>query len=328
DETLLADGVGSNRSYDGGTIYYHPDYGAFEVNGDILARYLDLGAEQSSLGYPVSDEQDDTTDNATIGRKSEFVNGVITWTTTDGAVEAYYDNSSNTSEEENNNTSEEENNTSEEENSTTEEENTSEEENNTTGEENTTEEENNTTEEETPTEPSEIDTWLSNDYPTRKITVGQALQIVDHLINEPDAQLQINGGAVNQTNVGFPSTGYGGEIVATQGFGQHFRAGVGVQGFNMKDLGFFAPFFGTIGGQAGRFFIHLDPGYAPVSKTITQAGKSVQLQGGFYVGAGVKVDLPFNLYLNAQYSDYPLTYVPGDKTRTSAGVVSLGYRFH
>ncbi|QXV64716.1 hypothetical protein INP83_16730 [Mucilaginibacter sp. 21P] len=186
DEILLADGVGSSRSYDNGTIYYHPDYGAFEVNGDILARYIDLGAEQSSLGYPLSDEQDDTTDNATIGRKSEFVNGVITWTTTDGAIEAYYDNSSNTSEEGNN---------------TTEDENKSEEENNTTEEENTTAEESNNTEEETPTEPSEIDTWLSNDYPTRKITVGQALQIVDHLINEPDAQLQINGGAVNQTNV-------------------------------------------------------------------------------------------------------------------------------
>jgi uncharacterized protein with LGFP repeats len=108
DETPLADGVGYSRSYDGGTIYYHPDYGAFEVNGDILARYLYLGAEQSYLGYPVSDEQDDTTDNAIIGRKSEFANGVITWTSTDGAIEAYYDGGSNTSEEENT-TSEDEN---------------------------------------------------------------------------------------------------------------------------------------------------------------------------------------------------------------------------
>jgi hypothetical protein len=203
DETPLADGVGYSRSYDGGTIYYHPDYGAFEVNGDILARYLYLGAEQSYLGYPVSDEQDDTTDNAIIGRKSEFANGVITWTSTDGAIEAYYDGGSNTSEEEN--TTSEDENTSEEENTTTEEESTSDEENIPKEENSTTEEESTSdeeiTNEETPAMPSEIDTWLSNDYPTRKITVGQALQIVDYLINQPDAQLQINGGAVNQTNV-------------------------------------------------------------------------------------------------------------------------------
>jgi hypothetical protein len=134
--------------------------------------------------------------------------------------------------------------------------------------------------------------------------------------------------AFNQTNVGFPKTGYGGEIVATESFGQYFRAGIGVQGYNMKDLGFVAPFFATVGGQAGRFFIHLDPGYAPISKTITKAGTSVQLQGGFYVGGGVKVDLPFNLYVNAQYSDFALNFLPGEKTRTSAGVFSLGYRFH
>jgi hypothetical protein len=135
--------------------------------------------------------------------------------------------------------------------------------------------------------------------------------------------------AVNQTNNLFPSTGYGGEIVATEGFGQYFRAGIGMMGFKMgNDLGFVAPFFGTIGGQAGRFFIHADPGYSAISRTYTVAGKSTQLQGGFYFGGGVKVDLPFNLYANVQYSDFPLTFVGGDKTRTSSGVISVGYRVH
>lgn len=133
--------------------------------------------------------------------------------------------------------------------------------------------------------------------------------------------------SVNQTSNGLPKTAYGGEVVATQGFGQYFRAGIGVQGYNMKDLGFVAPFFGTVGGQAGRFFFHVDPGYMPLSRTFTKNGASVQQQGGFYIGAGIKVDLVYHVYLNAQYSDFPITFVPGDRTRTSAAVFSLGYAF-
>ena len=134
--------------------------------------------------------------------------------------------------------------------------------------------------------------------------------------------------SVNQTNNGFPKTSYGGELVATQGFGEYFRAGIGVQAYNIKDLGgFVAPFFGTVGGQAGRFLIHLDPGYMPLSRTFTKNGASIQQQGGFYIGAGVKVDLPYHIYVNAQYSDFPITFVPGAKTRTSAAVFSLGYAF-
>ena len=144
-----------------------------------------------------------------------------------------------------------------------------------------------------------------------------------------NAELRVGAAlSYNQTNVGFPQTGYGAEIVATQSFSEHFRAGIGVQGFNMKDLGFIAPFFATVGGQAGRIFFHVDPGYSAVSRTITKSGAAVQQGGGFFIGAGVKVDLPMNLYLNAQYSDYPLSFIPGEKTRTSAGVFSLGYRFH
>jgi hypothetical protein len=135
--------------------------------------------------------------------------------------------------------------------------------------------------------------------------------------------------AFNQTNNLAPKKAYGGEVVATESFGKFFRAGVGLMGFKMgDDLGFVAPFFGTIGGQAGRFFIHADPGYSAISRTYTVLGKSTQLQGGFYFGAGVQVALPFNLYANVQYSDFPVTFVGDKSTRTSSGILSVGYRIH
>lgn len=143
------------------------------------------------------------------------------------------------------------------------------------------------------------------------------------------AELRVGAVATfNQTGYGYPELGYGGEVVATQSFGEHFRAGVGIQGYNMDQLGFVAPFFGTVGGQVGRFFIHADPGYMPISLTTVKNGVAVQQRGGFYFGGGVKTNLPFNLYLNVQYNDFPLMLVPGDSKRTSAIGVSLGYRFN
>jgi uncharacterized protein with LGFP repeats len=88
DEILAADGLGSTRSYANGDIYYRPELGAFEVQGAILTRYIDLGAEQSSLGYPIADEEDYSADEATIGRQN-FEFGNITRTRTNGAVEYY-----------------------------------------------------------------------------------------------------------------------------------------------------------------------------------------------------------------------------------------------
>jgi hypothetical protein len=50
------DGVGKYRHFAGGSIYWHPTTGAHEVHGAIRAHWQRLGAEGSSLGYPLTDE--------------------------------------------------------------------------------------------------------------------------------------------------------------------------------------------------------------------------------------------------------------------------------
>jgi hypothetical protein len=53
---------------------------AFEVNGDIMAKYLSLGGPDSQLGLPISNEQDLINHDGTVGgRISYFQNGAITW---------------------------------------------------------------------------------------------------------------------------------------------------------------------------------------------------------------------------------------------------------
>jgi LGFP repeat len=55
-EKASGDGIGKVRTYEFGNIYWHPAVEAFEVHGAILAHYITTGAEQSTLGYPISDE--------------------------------------------------------------------------------------------------------------------------------------------------------------------------------------------------------------------------------------------------------------------------------
>src|SRR4051794_3436629 len=61
---IQADSGGAVRHYVGGDIYWHPNTGAFEVHGGILAQYLASGGPgqdltgRRPLGYPVSHEQD------------------------------------------------------------------------------------------------------------------------------------------------------------------------------------------------------------------------------------------------------------------------------
>ncbi len=76
DEQASVDGIGSKRSYEFGTIFLQPSIGAFEVHGAILAKYVELGSEQSIFGYPVSDELD-LPDGS--GRYSQFEFGIIAW---------------------------------------------------------------------------------------------------------------------------------------------------------------------------------------------------------------------------------------------------------
>jgi hypothetical protein len=82
-ELPSVDGVGAFRVYEFGNIYWHPSLGAFEVHGAILQHYLFIGAEQSTLGYPISDElplPDGT------GRYSHFHFGIIFWTPIQGTT--------------------------------------------------------------------------------------------------------------------------------------------------------------------------------------------------------------------------------------------------
>jgi hypothetical protein len=85
DETGAADGVGrfNNFSKNGGSIYWSPSSGAWEVHGLVRGKYLALGGPTSPLGYPATNETG-TPDG--VGRFNHFTNsGSIYWTPGTGA---------------------------------------------------------------------------------------------------------------------------------------------------------------------------------------------------------------------------------------------------
>ena len=73
-EADAADG-GRFRDYAGGSIYWHPQVGAFEVHGRIRDRYRAIGSERSTLGYPTTDESG----AARGGAFNHFAGGSIYW---------------------------------------------------------------------------------------------------------------------------------------------------------------------------------------------------------------------------------------------------------
>lgn len=81
DEQTPPDGVGRYSVFQGASIYWHPDFGAFEVHGRIRDAYAAEGWEAGRLGYPTSDERD-----VADGRRSSFQHGSITWNATTGAT--------------------------------------------------------------------------------------------------------------------------------------------------------------------------------------------------------------------------------------------------
>ena len=81
DESTTPDTVGRYSHFEGGSIYWTPGTGAFEVHGDIRARYAQLGWERSFLGYPTSDEHEGPGGT----RVSDFQNGQIGWSPASGA---------------------------------------------------------------------------------------------------------------------------------------------------------------------------------------------------------------------------------------------------
>lgn len=80
------DAVGKYQHFVGGSIYYHPNIGAFEVHGAIRARWSGMGWEKSLLGYPLTDESK-TPDN--IGRYNHFQGGSVYWSPNTGAFEVH-----------------------------------------------------------------------------------------------------------------------------------------------------------------------------------------------------------------------------------------------
>jgi hypothetical protein len=55
-EQIAPDGTGHYRHFQGGSIYWTPRTGAYEVHGLIREKWSSLGWERSSLGYPLTDE--------------------------------------------------------------------------------------------------------------------------------------------------------------------------------------------------------------------------------------------------------------------------------
>lgn len=81
-EQTSSDGQGRFRVYQNSTIYWSPRTGAHEVHGAIREQYLRMGAENSRLGYPVSDE---TPAPDGMGRVNNFEHGSIYWSPRTGA---------------------------------------------------------------------------------------------------------------------------------------------------------------------------------------------------------------------------------------------------
>jgi hypothetical protein len=86
EELVCPDGVGHFRHFQGGSIYWTPGTGAWEVHGAIRAKWESLGWELSFLGYPLTDEC--TTPDG-VGRYNHFQAGSIYWTPDTGAWEAH-----------------------------------------------------------------------------------------------------------------------------------------------------------------------------------------------------------------------------------------------
>lgn len=86
DETTTPDGIGRYNHFQGGSIYWSPASGAWEVHGAIRGKYSSIGWERSFLGYPLTNE---TTTPDGIGRYNHFQHGSIYWSPGTGAFEVH-----------------------------------------------------------------------------------------------------------------------------------------------------------------------------------------------------------------------------------------------
>ncbi len=82
DETTTPDGLGRFNHFQGGSIYWTPQTGAYEVHGAIRDKWASMSWELSCLGYPTGNEEDSSGGWARQGR---FQHGVIKWSPSQGA---------------------------------------------------------------------------------------------------------------------------------------------------------------------------------------------------------------------------------------------------
>lgn len=85
DESPCLDGSGRYNHFEGGSIFWHPSTGAFEVHGSIRDHYASIAWERSPLGYPLSDEKDlpkavGSVRDPASGRYNKFQHGYLCWT--------------------------------------------------------------------------------------------------------------------------------------------------------------------------------------------------------------------------------------------------------
>jgi len=81
DETGTPVKPGAYHHFQGGSVFWSPATGAWEVHGAIRGKWFELGRENSVLGFPTSDEY-----ASADGQRSDFEHGYITWTASAGAV--------------------------------------------------------------------------------------------------------------------------------------------------------------------------------------------------------------------------------------------------
>lgn len=86
DESKCPDTVGRYNHFQGGSIYWSPSTGAWEIHGDIRKKYSSLGWERSFLRYPLTNEN---TCPDGIGRYNHFEGGSIYWSPATGAHEVH-----------------------------------------------------------------------------------------------------------------------------------------------------------------------------------------------------------------------------------------------
>jgi len=81
DELPTPNGIGRFNHFAGGSIYWSPATGAHNIGGAIRDRWAAMGWENSTLGFPTSDEY-----AVPGGRAQNFEHGSLSWTPSGGVV--------------------------------------------------------------------------------------------------------------------------------------------------------------------------------------------------------------------------------------------------